>query len=78
MAKNLNVGTFAAFTLMGAILGLATGFSIYKISGGFQTFLHWISTEGYLDAHPDDAAAWTIGGLIVGAAVGYLRGRNLG
>ena len=72
----MNAGIFVAFAIIGAVLGSATGFSVYKISGGIQTFLHWISTEGYLDAHPDDAAAWTIGGLIVGAAVGYLRGRN--
>jgi hypothetical protein len=55
-----------AFAVIGAVLGLVIG---YGVTGGFANFLFWAAWA------PRDTAAWGIVGLIVGAAVGYLRSR---
>jgi hypothetical protein len=57
----------AAFSVIGAVLGLVIG---YAFGGGFNNFLFWAGWE------PRNTAVWAIGGLIVGAAVAYLCRRN--
>jgi len=75
----VDLGIVVAFTVTGAVLGVATGFVVYKITVGAGmggNFIEWaFPGHGYV-SNPEDALAWTIGGAIVGAAVGYIRGRN--
>ena len=56
-----------AFAVIGAVLGLVIG---YAVDGGIANFLFWAAWD------PSETAVLAIAGLIVGAAVGYLRRRN--
>jgi hypothetical protein len=67
----LNAATAAAFIVGGAVLGLAIGFVVHKITGGFGDFVMWTPAD-----RPGEAVVWTIGGAAFGAVIGYFRARN--
>lgn len=54
--------------IIGAMLGLAIGFSVHELSRG-GVFFAWIT--GHTG---QDALVWLVGGIIVAAAVAYLKG----
>lgn len=55
--------------IVGALLGLAIGFSVHKFSGG-GLFFDWITRRTW-----QDALAWLVGGTAVTWAVTVLRGK---
>jgi hypothetical protein len=55
--------------IVGAVLGLAIGFSVHKFAGG-GLFFEWIRRHTW-----QDALAWLIGGTAVSWAVTVLRGK---
>jgi hypothetical protein len=66
---------FIASGVIGAVLGLATGFVTYKATAGWTVdFVRWATNESW--GHPLDALCWTIGGIIVGIAAAYIRSLN--
>lgn len=54
--------------IIGAMLGLAIGFSVHELSRG-GVFFAWITGRTW-----QDALVWLVGGIIVAAAVAYLKG----
>jgi hypothetical protein len=54
--------------IIGAMMGLAIGFSVHEFSRG-GVFFAWITGRTW-----QDALVWLIGGIIVAAAVAYLKG----
>jgi hypothetical protein len=73
----MKIGTLVAFAIIGAVLGIATGFAVHVIGGvgHSEDFLVWVSSC-CLASEPETALAWTAGGAIVGGAIGYLRSTN--
>jgi hypothetical protein len=55
--------------IIGAVFGLAIGFSVHKFSGG-GLFFDWITRRTW-----QDALAWLVGGTAVSWAVTVLRGK---
>jgi hypothetical protein len=55
--------------VIGAVLGLAIGFTVNKFAGG-SLFLDWITRRTW-----QDALAWMVGGTAVSYAVTVLRGK---
>lgn len=58
-----------AILVIGAVLGLATGFGVNTLSHG-SVFFVWITGRTW-----QDALAWLVGGVILAVAVAYLRGQ---
>lgn len=54
--------------IIGAVVGLAIGFSVNVHSRG-SLFFSWITGRTW-----QDALAWLVGGVAVAVAVAYLRG----
>jgi hypothetical protein len=55
--------------IIGAVLGLAVGFSVNKFAGG-SLFFDWITRRTW-----QDALAWLVAGTTVSYAVTVLRGK---
>lgn len=56
--------------VIGAVLGLAIGFSVNKFSSSGTLFFDWITRRTW-----GDALAWLVGGTAVSWAVTVLRGK---
>ena len=52
-------------------MGIAIGYSVYKLGGGPAEFSHWIDKR-YLMSGGDDVYYWAIGGILVGGALSSL------
>ncbi len=58
--------------MLGAILGLAIGFSVHQLSGGQYNIVGFI-----VEYHRGrDAVFWLLGGIIVAGAITFLMAPN--
>jgi hypothetical protein len=70
----LNPRTVIPAAIIGAVIGLAIGYTVASLQrGGVSSFMIWVGfgDPRYVD-HAGDALAWAIGGAIVGAAAAFL------
>jgi hypothetical protein len=58
--------------VIGAILGLALGYTLNRVTAGIDDFSIWIS-DAYT-GYNYDALFWTLGGVIVAWAIAFIRG----
>ncbi len=71
----MKIGQIIAFIVIGTVVSLALGYTVHRATGGIGYFTAWINGIS-LFGHYDDATAWTMGGIIIGAAIGYLYSQN--
>jgi hypothetical protein len=71
----MNLRLFIPAALIGAVVGLAIGFTVHKATGELGDFSVWISPTHYF-GRPLEALIWMIGGIIVALAAAYLRTAN--
>jgi hypothetical protein len=75
----MNLQRFLLSLLIGAVLGLALGYSIYMIGdrGAVPDFLYWVNRKNMFSGdHYYDAYFWALGGMVVAGAINLLRSKN--
>lgn len=67
----MSVQRFIPAIVLGAVLGIAAGYSIYKIGGGRLDFLKWANPI-YVFGGGYDVYLWAVGGVIVAGAISVM------
>lgn len=65
--------------IIGAVLGLALGYSVYTIGGkgSAPDFIYWVNRRNIFSGDRYyDAYFWALGGIIVAGAINLLRSKN--
>jgi hypothetical protein len=61
---------------IGAVVGLAIGYTVHRATGHSENFVTWINPLSTISYYWTDGLAWMIGGIIVGLAAAYLPPKN--
>jgi hypothetical protein len=61
---------------IGAVVGLAIGYTVHRATGHSENFITWINPLSTISYYWTDGLAWMMGGLIVGLAAASLPPRN--
>jgi len=72
----LNLKTIIPAAIIGAVVGLAIGYTVFSLASGIGSFVVWAGLDSMYIDHAEDALAWAIGGAIVGAAAAFLWRQN--
>lgn len=74
--RRLNLRTAIPASMIGAVVGLAIGYTVASFAGSAGSFLVWAGFDQKYVDHADDAVAWAIGGAIVAISAAFLRRQN--
>jgi hypothetical protein len=61
---------------IGAVVGLAIGYTVHRATGHSENFIAWINPLSSISYYWTGGFAWMIGGIIVGLAASYLLPEN--